>query len=182
MILPVVIVTLDGTSPDIDRDVSAANVIWGNDCEVWIDVLERVVANRPDLLILSQADCLATGHIVSDEEDELYSIGRGLGADVVAYYIESSSFGSNVLGCAAHPPDRRGFWTVDDSSFDFVWAHEATHVVGNNGHVANTDTDNLMLAFASGVTNLPPDLNDEQCLKIIDDKALLSIESIVLNL
>lgn len=182
MILPVVIVTLQGTSPDIDRDVDAANTIWGNHCEVWIDVVSRIVANRPDLLILAQEDCFAVGHVVSNDEDELYSIGRGFGADVVGYYIERSSFGVNVLGCAAHPPDRRGFWVVHDTSFDFVWAHEATHVVGDNGHVADTDTDNLMLRFADEVTNLPPDLREEQCQRIIDDPALLSIESIVLNL
>ena len=180
MMLPVVIVTLQGTSPDIDRDVDAANTIWGNECEVWIDVVSRIVADRPDLLILSQEDCSGAGHVVSDEEDELYSIGRGLGADVVGYYIERSSFGDNVLGCAAHPPDRRGFWVVHDTSFDFVWAHEATHVVGNNGHII--DTDNLMHPFANEVTNLPPNLREEQCQRIIDDPALLSIESIVLNL
>jgi hypothetical protein len=180
MILPVVVVTLVGTSPDVARDVQTANAVWGAECEVWIDVVGRVTASRPDLLVLSQEDCLATDHVVSDDEDQLYSIGRGLGADVVAYYIDRSSFGDNVLGCAAHPPERRGFWTVDTTSFDFVWAHEVTHVVGRNPHVV--DTNNLMYPFADEVTNLPPDLNGDQCQRIIDDRAMLSIESIVLNL
>jgi hypothetical protein len=180
VILPVVIVVLDGTTPDVDRDVATANVIWGNECEVFVDVLATVVVDRPDLLVFSQEDCRATGHVISDEEDELFSIGRGLGAEVVAYYIQTSSFGDNVLGCAAHPPDRRGFWVVHDTTFNFVWAHEATHVVGRNPHVI--DTDNLMHPFASEVTNLPPDLNQEQRRRITDDPALLSIESIVLNL
>ena len=180
MVLPVVIVVLDGTSPDIDRDIETANVIWGNECEVWVDVLETLIVNRPDLLVFSQDDCKATNHSVSNEEDELFSFGRGLGADVVAYYIQSSSFGDNVLGCAAHPADRRGFWVVHDTTFNFVWAHEATHVVGRNFHVI--DADNLMHPYASEVTNPPPDLNDQQCRAIVDDPALLSIESIVLNL
>jgi hypothetical protein len=180
VILPVVIVVIEGTNPDIDRDVAAANVIWGSECEIWVDVLDILVVDRPDLLVFSQEDCLATNHVVSQEEDELFAIGRGLGADVVAYYIQRSSFGDNVLGCAAHPSDRRGFWVVHDTTFDFVLAHEATHVVGRNFHV--NDTDNLMHPFASEVTNLPPDLNKVQCRKITEDPALLSIESIVLNL
>ncbi|HEU4456566.1 MAG TPA: hypothetical protein VFR81_26095 [Longimicrobium sp.] len=180
MILPVVIVVLDGTSPDIDRDVGTANVVWGNDCGVFVEIAETLVVDRPDLLVLSQADCNFPPHAVSAEEDELFSLGRGLGADVVAYYIGGSSFGDNVLGCAAHPPDRRGFWVVHDTTFGLVWAHEVTHVVGENPHVNNTS--NLMHPFADEVTNLPPDLNEEQCRRIIDDPALLSIESIVLNL
>lgn len=180
MILPVVIVSIEGTSPDIDRDIEAANVILAGECGIWVDVLDRLVVNRPDLFILSQEDCGATNHVVSDEEDELYSIGRSLGADVVGYYIGGSSFGDNVLGCAAHPPGRRGFWVAHDTTFDFVWAHEAGHVVGDNAHVI--DTDNLMHPYASEVENLPPDLRQTQCDRIIDDPALLSIESIVLNL
>ena len=180
MILPVVVVTLVGTNPDVARDVQTANTVWGGECDVWIDVVGRVTVNRPDLLVLSQEDCKATNHVVSDDEDQLYSIGRGLGADVVAYYIQRSSFGDNVLGCAAHPSDRRGFWMVDATAFNFVWAHEVTHVVGRNPHV--DDTNNLMHPFADEVTNPPPDINDDQCQRIIDDRALLSIESIVLNL
>ncbi len=180
MILPVVVVTLVGTNPDVARDVQTANAVWGNECEVWIDVVGRVTANRPDLLVLSQEDCRLMNHVVSGDEDKLYSIGRGLGADVVAYYIQGSSFGDFVLGCAAHPPERRGFWMVDAASFDFVWAHEVTHVVGGNPHVL--DTNNLMYPIADDVTNLPPDLNEDQCRRIINDRALVSIESIVLSL
>lgn len=181
MILPVVIVTLDGTDPALERDVTMANDIWGNDCEVWIELVDTLVVERPDLLVLSQDDCRRVGHVVSEEEDELFSLGRGLGADVVGYYIDVSSFGDDVFGCAAHPPDRRGFWVAADTTFDFVWAHEVTHVVGKNPHVTD-DTDNLMFPFVNEVTNLPADLNQEQCRRIIEDPAILSIESIVLNL
>jgi hypothetical protein len=180
VILPVVVVSLEGTSPRIERDIQAANEIWGREIEVWIELAARLVIDAPDLRILSQEDCTGAGHVVSDEEDQLFSFGRGLGADVVSYYIEGSSFGDNVLGCAAHPPDRRGFWLVHDSSFDFVWAHEVTHVVGLNPHVQ--DTDNLMFRSASGITNPPPDLDDDQRRRILDDPALFSVESIALNL
>ena len=165
MILPVVLVTLAGTNPDVARDLQTANAVWGAECEVWVDVVGQVTANRPDLLFLSQEDCKVTNHVVSEEEDQLYAIGRGLGADVVAYYIQRSSSGDSVLGCAAHPPERRGFWMVDATSFDFVWAHEVTHVVGRNPHV--DDANNLMHRFADEITNLPPDLNDDQCQRII---------------
>jgi hypothetical protein len=180
VILPIVIVRLDGTNPSVERDLRAANEIWGREIEVWLELVDQLTVSAPDLNTLSQEDCLRSGHVVSDEEDRLFSFGRGLGADVVGYYIDSSSFGDNVLGCAAHPSDRRGFWVVADTSVDFVLAHEATHVVGLNPHVV--DTDNLMFRAASSITNLPPDLNDEQRRRIVDDPALLSIESIALNL
>ena len=180
MILPIVVVTLDGTNPSIDRDLSAVNEIWGREIEIWVELVARLVVNAPGLNTLSQEDCLRVGHVVSDEEDQLFSLGRNLGADVVGYYIARSSFGDGVLGCAAHPANRRGFWVAASTSFDFVFAHEATHVVGLNPHVP--DTDNLMFPFANEITNLPPDLQDDQRDRILRDPALLSVESIVLNL
>jgi hypothetical protein len=115
--------------------------------------------------------------VVSTEEDELFDLGRGLGTDLVGYYIRSDTAG--FRGCAAHPPGRRGFW-VGDSATDWTWIHETTHVVGNNLHV--TDTDNLMFRSTSAITNLPPDLTEAQCTRILNDPALLCISSIVLNL
>ncbi|GJL57046.1 MAG: hypothetical protein NPIRA02_41780 [Nitrospirales bacterium] len=180
MILPVAIVTLAGTGPDLRRDLDAANLIWGNDCEVWIEIVDTIVVNRPELLVLSQEDCRGVGHVVSDEEDELFAIGRDLGSDVVGYYIQSSSSSDSLLGCAAHPPGRRGFWVRHDTTLDFVWAHELGHVVGDNPHIP--DSDNLMHSGSLPSTNLPLDLNEEQCRRIVNDPALLSVESIALNL
>jgi hypothetical protein len=116
VILPVVIVVIEGSDPDIDRDIQVANEIWSTECEVFVDVLATLLVDRPNLLVLSQEDCSGVNHVVSDEEDELYSLGRGLGADVVGYYISGTVAG--VLGCAAHPPDRRGFWAAGGSDFD----------------------------------------------------------------
>ena len=180
MLLPIVIVEIDGSNPSVDRDIDGANVVWGGECEVFVDILEHLTIDRPNLLTLTQDDCNASGHVVSDEEDELYSLGRGRGADVVGYYIGRSATSSGILGCAAHPPGRRGFWVKGSTSDKFVLAHEATHVVGNNPHVSG-NTDNLMTPFSPG-TNPPPDLSANQCQRIVDDPAMLSIESIVLNL
>ena len=178
MILPLVLVTLDGANPDIERDLDVASTVWEGECEVFVDVIDRLVVDRDNLLLLDQDDCLGVGHSVSDEEDELFDLGRGLGTDVVGYYIIGDTGGA-LRGCAAHPPGRRGFW-VGDSATDFTFAHEMTHVVGNNIHVG--DSDNLMFAPTTGITNPPPDLSEEQCVRILEDPALLSIPSIVLNL
>lgn len=177
MILPIVIVTIQGAQPNIPRDVDNANTVESGECEVWVDVVSNMVVDRPDLLILSQTDCLASGHVVGGEEDELFDLGRGLGTDVVAYYVGGDVAG--FRGCAAHPPGRRGFW-VGDIATQWTFVHELTHVVGDNSHV--TDTDNLMFGSTSGITNPPPDLTEDQCTRIRTDPALLCISSIVLNL
>jgi hypothetical protein len=181
VIIPVVVVTLSGTNPQVERDLDAANEIYGRELGVFFEIAARIEVNAPDLNTLSQEDCNGVGHVVSDEEDQLFSLGRNLGADLVAYYIAGSSFGSSVLGCAAHPVDRRGFWVLASSTLDFIFAHEAGHVIGNNNHVTD-DTTNLMFPFANAITDLPPDLNLDQVRRILDDPALLSVESIVLNL
>ena len=179
MILPIVIVTINGASPSILRDIDAANEIYSRETGIFIMLESSIVVNRPNLLVLTQTDCASSGHIVSNEEDDLFDLGRNSGADIVGYYIQSDV--SGYLGCAAHPPNRRGFWVADTAiSYDFVLAHELTHVVGDNAHVS--DTDNLMYPFANIVTNLPADLNESQKVSILNDSALLNIPSIVLNL
>jgi hypothetical protein len=177
MILPIVLVTIQGAAPNIDRDVDNANTVWGNECGVFFDVIARLVVNRPNLLVLDQNDCLLAGHVVSAEEDELFDLGRGLGTDVVGYYINGDVAG--FAGCAAHPPGRRGFW-VGGAASPWTFGHEATHVVGQNVHVG--DSDNLMFTPTAGITNPPPDLTDDQQRRILADPALLSVESIVLSL
>jgi len=177
MILPITIVTIQGALPDIERDVENANLIWSGEIEVWVDVVSNTVVDRPDLLVLDQADCLVNEHVVSDEEDQLFDLGRGLGTDIVGYYIRGDIAG--FRGCAAHPAERQGFW-VGDSATEWTFVHEMTHVVGNNIHVS--DTDNLMFRSTSEITNPPPDLNEDQRARILNDPALLCISSIVLNL
>ncbi len=177
MILPIVLVTIQGARPNIDRDVGNGNIVWGNECGVFFDVVAVLVFDRPDLLILDQNDCLLVGHVVSEEEDELFDLGRGMGTDLVGYYIDGDVAG--FAGCAAHPPGRRGFW-VGSAASPWTFAHEATHVVGRNVHVGNSD--NLMFTPTANITNPPPDLDDDQVRRILADPALVSIESMVLHL
>jgi len=179
MILPLVIVTVDGATPSILRDINVTNEIYNRETGIFIIIESSIVVNRPDLLVLTQTDCRGSGHVVSDEEDDLFNLGRNLGADIVGYYIQTDI--SGYLGCAAHPPNRRGFWIADSAvDFEFTLAHELTHVIGDNFHVS--DTDNLMYPYANDITNLPADLNESQQVRILKDPALLNIPSIVLNL
>lgn len=164
----VAVVTIQDASPDPIRDLDSGNLVYLNECGVWIDVVGRVTIDRADLLVLNQTDCLANGHQVSDEEDELFDLGRDLGADIVAYYIQGDTAG--FRGCAAHPPGRRGFW-VGDTATRWTFVHELTHVVGDNRH--ETDMDNLMFRNTGSITNPPPDLTDDQCDRIVRDAAMV---------
>jgi hypothetical protein len=166
----VALVTIQGATPTLQRDLDNANLIYQNECDAWVYCVDSITVNRPDLLILNQDDCSGSGHSVSAEEDELFDLGRDLGADIVGYYINSSNGG--FAGCAAHPPGRRGFW-VGASASPWTFAHELTHVVGDNPH--ESDTDNLMFDGGTGnITNLPPDLTDTQCDRIHSDVAVES--------
>jgi hypothetical protein len=160
----VAMVTIQGANPDPQQDLDNANIIYLTECGSWVDLVDSVVVDRPDLLVIDQDDCLLTGHNVSDDEDELFDLGRDLGADIVCYYINGDTAG--FAGCAAHPPDRRGFW-VGVGASQWTFAHEVTHVLGRNRHVS--DTDNLMFTPTANITNPPPDLTQTQCDRVIDD-------------
>lgn len=164
----VAVVTIDGASADLERDLDAANQVYLTECGVWIDLVGTITVDRPDLLILDQTDCLANGHVVSGDEDELFDLGRDLGADIVGYYIQGDTAG--FRGCAAHPPGRRGFW-VGDTATQWTFVHELTHVVGDNSH--QTDRDNLMFRNTGRITNAPPDLSDGQCRRVSGDDAMV---------
>ena len=163
----VALVTVNGANPDRHRDLDRANAVWLGECQTWVDVVGEITVDRPDLLVLDQEDCLVDGHVVSAEEDELFDLGRDLGAEIVCYYIEGDLAG--FRGCAAHPPGRRGFW-VGDSATEWTFVHELTHVVGDNPHVS--DSDNLLFEDGTAsITNLPPDLTSDQCHRIAGDDA-----------
>lgn len=177
MIIPIVIVVIEGADEDVDGDVQRADQVWSSESGVFVDVVARLTVDRPALQILSQTDCSGAGHVVSAEEDELFDLGRGLGTDLVGYYIVGDVAG--FAGCAAHPPVRRGFW-VGDAASPWTFGHELGHVVGDNSHVS--DSDNLMSTPTANITNPPPDLTADQTARILDDPALLCVSSIVLNL
>lgn len=167
----VALVTIQGSSTaNLQRDLDNANQVYQDECDAWVYCTGSITVNEPSLLVLNQDDCLGSGHSVSDEEDELFDLGRNLGANVVGYYINGSNFGTNVSGCAAHPPGRRGFWVNQNAAVYSPWtfAHELTHVVGDNSHVS--DTDNLMMGSGTiNITNPPPDLTNTQCNDIVSD-------------
>ena len=165
----VALVTIQGANPNLQRDLDTANEIYQRDCDAWIYPVNSITVSRANLLTLDQDDCSGSGHSVSDEEDELFDIGRGLGADVVGYYINTSNGG--FAGCAAHPPGRRGFW-VGAAASPRTWAHELSHVVGDNSHVNNSN--NLMFTPTANITNLPADLSNSQCDDILDDPDMQS--------
>ncbi len=161
----VALVTIQGASPTLQRDLDNTEIVYRNDCNVWAYCTASITVNRPNLQVLDQDDCSSSGHSVSDEEDELFDLGRNLGADIVGYYIISDSGG--FFGCAAHPPGRRGFW-VGDAHSPWTFPHELGHVVGDNPHF----DDNTNLMFGGGtnnIINLPPDLTTSQCDRINDD-------------
>jgi hypothetical protein len=164
----VAVVTIQGANADLARNLDSGNLVYLTECGVWIDVVASITVDRPDLLVLDQTDCLTDGHSVSEEEDELFDLGRDLGADVVGYYIQGDTAG--FRGCAAHPPGRRGFW-VGDTATQWTFVHELTHVVGDNPH--DTDMDNLMFRNTGRITNQPPDLDGEQCDRITSDPAMV---------
>jgi len=165
----VALVTLQGITPNLQRDLDTANEIYQRECDAWIYPVDSITVNSTHLQILDQDDCASSGHSVSDEEDQLFDFGRSLGADIVCYYINTSNGG--FVGCAAHPPGRRGFW-VGNGASPRTFAHELTHVVGDNSH--ESDSDNLMSTPTSAITNLPADLTNSQCNRIEDDDAMES--------
>jgi hypothetical protein len=101
---------------------------------------------------------------VSDEEDDLFDLGRDMGADVVCYYITGDVAG--FAGCAAHPNGRRGFW-VGNGASPWTFTHELGHVVGDLRHVTNRN--NLMFTPTANITNPPPDLTNSQVDDVLDD-------------
>ncbi len=161
----VAIVTIQGANADPPRDLESGNRVYLSECGVFIEIVASITVDRPDLLVLDQDDCLANGHQASEEEDELFNLGRDLGADIVGYYIQGDTAG--FRGCAAHPPGRRGFW-VGDAATEWTFVHELTHVVGDNPHVTNRD--NLMFSNTGMLTSLPPDLNSNQSDRIRGDE------------
>ena len=160
----VALVTIQGASPTLQRDLDNANIVYQNECDRWIYCQNSITVSSSNLLFLSQTDCRSLLHIVSNEEDQLFDLGRGLGADIVGYYINSSSGG--FAGCAAHPSGRRGFWVGNGASPN-TFPHELTHVVGDNPHEKNSN--NLMFTPSGNITNLPPNLTNDQCNKIEND-------------
>lgn len=169
-----------GQYQNLQRDLDVANEVWQRDCGAWIYCVGSVVEVTAILGangILNQNSCpLGEQGNPTDEEDDLFDLGRNLGADVVGYYITGST-NPNLGGCSAYPEGRRGFWTGFNQSLN-MFAHELTHVVGLNPHpgqdsqVPDNDQDNLMWPTPGAITNQPPDLRAVQCGRVRGDDSV----------
>ena len=162
-----IVVDFAGAAPNLQRDLDNADDIYQTECRAWVHIVDVIGRDRPELRYLDYAD--------SDDEDELFELGRDLGASIVGYYVDGASF--TCGGFAEHPKGRRGFW-VGSCATEWSFAHELTHIVGDNGHVCNDK--NLMLgnrknrpcdipAGTGNIVDPPPDLTQSQCAKILDD-------------
>jgi hypothetical protein len=147
----VALVTVVGDSivlptPQPQRDLDNANTIYLREVGAWVYCVGSITVNSLQLTFLDQDDCAGSNHSVSADEDALFDLGRSLGADIVCYYIWSSTVVAG--GCAAYPPGRRGFWlgsgpNNSPGSPIVAFTHELTHIVGDNDHVT-TPASNLM--------------------------------------
>lgn len=156
---------ITGPRGSLQRDLDNASQVYQGECAAWVYCVGSITVDDPDLVDPDQDDCTMNGHSVSDWEDDLFKLGRNMGANVVCYYTNDDPGG--WIGCAAHPPSRRGFW-VGDGASPWTFAHELTHVIGDNTHVS--DTDNLMVENSTwNITNAPPDLTQDQCNSILSD-------------
>jgi hypothetical protein len=172
-----------GQYGNLQRDLDAANEVWQSDCDAWIYCVGSITVTTNILGgngVLDQPSCpLGVQSSPTDEEDDLFDLGRSLGADIVGYYI-SGSTNASLAGCSAYPSGRRGFWVRFGSS-QWVLAHELTHVIGLNAHVSTgnpANSDNLLwpnvFVGPGGWTNPPPDLNSSQCDRLVDDSSIES--------
>jgi len=167
----VAIVTVNGASPQIQRDLDTATEVLERECGIWVYPTASIVVDRPHLLILNQHDCNHpftviflgdVSHNVSAEEDELFDIGRNLGAKIVAYYIGGSNLAK--VACAAHPVGRPGFWVMNDGNGEWTFVHELCHLAKLRDEDSNKK--NLMFTPTPDIEDPPPDLSSEQCLHI----------------
>ncbi len=166
--------SMQGQYQNLQRDLDLANEVWQRECGAWIYCVDSVVI-LTDILgnngVLNQNTCpLGVQQNPTAEENDLFDLGRDLGADVVGYYITGST-NPNFGGCSAYPAGRRGFWAGFNQSLNMA-AHELTHVIGLNPH--SNDQDNLMWRAPFAITNQPPDLTDDQCGRVRDDGSIES--------
>lgn len=167
---------------NLQRDLDLVNDVWQDDANAWVyctgvaTVLTNILGANG---VLNQNSCpLGVQGNPTQEEDDLFDLGRNLGADVVGYYITGST-NPGLIGCSAYPNGRRGFWVAMGSNQN-TFGHELTHVIGLNPHpgpdpqVADNDQDNLMWPTPGAITNPPPDLRQANRNRILGDPGMES--------
>jgi hypothetical protein len=163
-----------GQYGNIQRDFDIADEIYQEECDAWI-YCEGSIVVETNILgangVIDQIPCpLGEQDDPTAEEDDLFDLGRDLGADVVGYYIAGST-NPNRVGCSAYPEGRRGFWVMFNSARTTL-AHELTHVIGGNPHpnqddeVPDNDSTNVMWPAPGNRTT---ELRRVQCERIHDD-------------
>jgi hypothetical protein len=171
-----------GQYVNLQRDLDLVNNVWQDDAAAWVyctgvdTVFTNILGGNG---VLNQNGCpLGVQLFPTQEEDDLFDLGRDLGADVVGYYITGST-NQNLIGCSAYPAGRRGFW-VSMGTNQNAFGHELTHVIGLNPHpgqdpfVPNNDQDNLMWPIPGAITNPPPDLRAANRNRILGDPGMES--------
>jgi hypothetical protein len=165
-IVPVFCKTIQGSTPNIARDMNTANQIF-NPHDIDFFQLGQDTNNVPALLDLDQPTCFS-GQTPTAEENNLYNLERDHApADIIAYYVRSTNIG--VRGCAAHPSGQPGS-VVTDVATQYTMAHEIGHVLGL-GHV--TDRSNLMHPNTGQINVHPPNLTNTQLNTIRGSKYLV---------
>ena len=154
---------------NVQRDLDRATDTFEQSCGVRVFCTASIVVNTGILGsngMLDQSDCKGRGflgiggHDVSAEEDQLFDLGRGLGADIVCYFLPSGSTNPSLGGCAAHPKDRQGFW-VQFGTSRWMFSHELGHLLGGLDH--KSSNRNLMFRTPGSITATPPELTERQC-------------------
>ncbi|MEZ4593229.1 MAG: hypothetical protein R3D55_19100 [Chloroflexota bacterium] len=171
-----------GQYANLQRDLDLVNDVWQDDAAAWV-YCTGVATIYTNILgtngVLNQNSCpLGVQGSPTQEEDDLFDLGRNLGADVVGYYITGST-NPGLIGCSAYPAGRRGFWVAMNSNQN-TFGHELTHVIGLNPHpnqdplVPDDDQDNLMWPAPGAITNPPPDLRQANRNRILGDPGMES--------
>lgn len=171
-----------GQYANLQRDLDLVNDVWLDDVGAWVyctgvdTVFTNILGSNG---VLDQSSCpLGVQSSPTQEELDLFNLGRNLGADVVGYYITGST-NPGLIGCSAYPNSRRGFWVAIGSDQN-TFGHELTHVIGLNPHpgsdplVPDNDQDSLMWPSPGAITNPPPDLRQANRDRILADSGIES--------
>jgi hypothetical protein len=159
-------------TPRPQRDLDNANTIYQRELGAWVYCAGNITVDRIELTFLDQNDCVSSTQDITSDEAALFALGRNLGASIVCYYIWSCTVSAG--GCAAYPDGLRGFWigsgpNNSPASPLVAFAHELTHVVGDNNHVT-TPANNLMTQAAGKPVSST--LTNSQATRMLNDPAM----------
>jgi hypothetical protein len=149
-------------TPLAHYDMRDASNFFLGQCGVWLFVtsVEAIHTDRfgPQVTINTKS-----GELSQDEKD-LFALGRNAGADIIGFYVGDAKVG----GRGSH--SARAFWIKRTQDFRaFALAHELGHAAGDLKDVTGGPTSNLMCAGANCVWEHGPTFTDEQRKKFSTD-------------